>query len=222
MLSIFLIFLGITSCKNEESRENYSARDVAEASAEFNRYLDEEFEKDLHESPMLQTQLGRKTNYGKWDDFSHLKYAKDLQKAKDRLNYLKDNVKIESLDEQTSLSYKLYKLEMENEIEDYEYRFYDYPINQMFGFHDNIPAFLINMHRIDSPADAQAYIERMKGIPKVFDDVIDGMKLREQNGIMPPKFVFDKVIESSRNIIKGRPFSNSTESSALLADFKED
>src|SRR5690606_11098156 len=104
-------------------------------------------------------------------------------------------------------------LELENEIEDYEYRFYDYPINQMFGYHDNIPAFLINMHRIDSLVDAHAYIERMKGIPRAFDEVIDGMKLREQNGIVPPKFVFDKVIESSRNIIKGKPFSNSTESS---------
>ena len=221
LLSTFLIFLVITSCKNERTNDNYSAGDIAEASAEFNSYLDEAFEKDVKESPMMQTQLGRKTNYGKWDDFSHLKYAKDLQKAKDRLKFLKDNVNIESLDEQTRLSYKLYKLELENEIEDYEYRFYDYPINQMFGFHDNLPAFLINMHRIDTPADAQAYIERMKGIPKVFDDVIDGMKIREQNGILPPKFVFDKVIESSRNIIKGKPFSNSTESSALLDDFKK-
>lgn len=119
------------------------------------------------------------------------------------------------------MSYKLYKLELENEIEDYEYRFYDYPINQMFGYHDNIPAFLINMHRIDSLVDAHAYIERMKGIPRAFDEVIDGMKLREQNGIVPPKFVFDKVIESSRNIIKGKPFSNSTESSVLLEDFKQ-
>jgi len=221
LVNIFFIFLGITSCKNDKANERYNEKDITEASAQFNKYLDEEFEKDVLDSPMMQTQLGRKSDYGKWDDFSHLKYAKDLQKAKDRLKHLKSNVKEESLDPQTRLSYKLYKLELENEIEDYEYRFYDYPINQMFGYHDNIPAFLINMHRIDSIADARAYIERMNGIPRAFDDVIDGMKLREQNGILPPKFVFEKVIESSHNIIKGKPFSNSAETSALLEDFKQ-
>ncbi|HSP40879.1 MAG TPA: DUF885 domain-containing protein, partial [Gillisia sp.] len=220
LLAIFFIFLSITSCKKDKNNEPLNDAEIAEASADFNQYLDEEFEKDVEESPMTQTQLGRKTNYGKWDDFSHFRYAKDLQKAKDRLKYLKDNVNEESLDSQTRLSYTLYKLELENEIEDYEYRFYDYPINQMFGYHDNIPAFLINMHRIDSIADARAYIERLKGVPTAFEEVIEGMKLREQNGIVPPKFVFEKVIESSRNIIKGKPFSNSAETSALLQDFK--
>lgn len=221
LVTIFLIFMGFTSCKNDTVKETYSTEEIAESSAAFNRYLDEEFEKDVLESPILQAQLGRKTNYGKWDDFSHLKYAKDLQKAKDRLKYIKDNVNEEALDPQTRLSYKLYKLELENEIEDYEYRFYDYPINQMFGFQDNIPAFLINMHRIDSVADATAYIERLKAVPPAFEDIIEGMKLREQNGILPPKFVFEKVIESSRNVIKGKPFSNSAETSALLGDFKQ-
>lgn len=221
LLIIFSLLIGITSCKNDKSSEDYTKEEISEASAEFNRYLDEEFEKDVMESPMMQTQLGRKTNYGQWDDFSHFKYAKDLQKTKDRLQYINNNVSEEALDAQTRLSYKLYKLELENEIEDYEYRFYDYPINQMFGYHDNLPAFLINMHRIDTPEDARAYIERMKGIPAAFDEVIEGMKLREQNRIMPPKFVFEKVIESSRNIIKGKPFSNSAETSALLQDFKQ-
>lgn len=221
LLTILFVFMSITSCKKDKNNDPVNDAEIAEASAEFNRYLDEEFEKDVEESPMLQTRLGRKTNYGKWDDFSHLRYAKDLQKAKDRLKYLKDNVNEGSLDPQARLSYKLYKQELENEIEDYEYRFYDYPVNQMFGYHDNIPAFLINMHRIDSIEDARAYIERLKGVPTAFEEVIEGMKLREQNGIVPPKFVFEKVIESSRNIIRGKPFSNSADPSALLQDFKQ-
>ncbi len=214
------MFISFTSCKDDKGSENLSQEEIAEASAEFNQYLDEEFEKDVQESPMMQARLGRKTNYGKWDDFSHLKYAEDLQKARERRKYLQ-TVNENTLDSQTRLSYTLYKMELENEIEDYEYRFYDYPINQMFGFHDNLPAFLINMHQIDSEDDARSYIERLKGFPKAFEDVIEGMKLREQNGIVPPKFVFEKVIESSQNIIKGKPFSNSAETSALLNDFKQ-
>lgn len=218
-LTLLIIFLGLVSCQSNKEDRQYTDAEIARESENLNRYLEEEYEKDVEDSPMLQTQLGRKTNYSKWDDFSNLKYARDLDKAKARRRHLRDNVDEIALSEEAKLSYRLYRQEIENEIEDYEYRFYDYPINQMFGYHTGLPAFLINMHRIDSVADARAYIERLKGIPKAFEDIIKGMKIREQNGIIPPKFVFEKVLESSRNVVKGKPFERSIETSALLGDF---
>ena len=207
----------IFSC-NQQS-ESYSEEEIKEHSAELNEYFEEEFQKDVEESPMMQTRLGQKTNYGKWDNFSHLKYAEDRNKAKRRLGDLK-KIDPSSLDEETRLSYDLYLQKQENILEDYDFRFYNYPVNQMFGYHAELPAFLINMHRIDSISDAEAYISRLKGIPKVMEDVIGNLKIREQNGIMPPIFVFDRVLESSRNVIKGKPFGKSVENSALLEDFK--
>lgn len=207
----------IFSC-NQQS-ESYSEEEIKEHSAELNEYFEEEFQKDVEESPMMQTRLGQKTNFGKWDNFSHLKYAEDRNKAKRRLGDLK-KIDPSSLDEDTRLSYDLYLQKQENILEDYDFRFYNYPVNQMFGYHAELPAFLINMHRIDSISDAEAYISRLKGIPKVMEDVIGNLKIREQNGIMPPIFVFDRVLESSRNVIKGKPFGKSVENSALLEDFK--
>jgi len=212
-----VLFVLVISCNDKNG--DYSAEEIAEHSEKLNEYFEEEFQKDLSESPMMQTQLGQKTNYGKWDDFSHLKYAEDRKKAKRRQEYLK-KVDVEALDEQTHLSYELYRQKIENEIEDYDYRFYDYPVNQMFGYHTELPAFLINMHRIDSIGDAKAYISRLEGIPKVMEDVIGNLKIREQNGIVPPVFVFDKVLDASRNVIKGKPFGKSSDESALLKDFK--
>ncbi|WBL21300.1 DUF885 domain-containing protein [Zunongwangia sp. HRR-M8] len=214
-----LFILAITSCNNEKQGD-YSEKEIAEASSKLNRYFEDQFEIEVQESPMMQTQLGRKTNYGKWDDFSHLRYADELKQARERKNYI-DNIDPNSLNPETNLSYKLYKQNVENEIEDYEFRFYNYPVNQMFGYHADLPAFLINNHRIDSIADAQAYISRLKGFTKAFDEVIGGIKIREQNGIVPPKFVFEKVIDDSRNIIKGKPFEKSENASTLLADFKK-
>ncbi|WP_282018419.1 DUF885 domain-containing protein [Salegentibacter mishustinae] len=216
-----ILYLGllifIISC-NQQS-ESYSEEEIKEHSAKVNEYFEEEFQKDVEESPMMQTRLGQKTNYGKWDNFSHLKYAEDRNKAKRRLGDLK-KIDPSSLDEETRLSYDLYLQKQENILEDYDFRFYNYPVNQMFGYHAELPAFLINMHRIDSISDAEAYISRLKGIPKVMEDVIGNLKIREQNGIMPPIFVFDRVLESSRNVIKGKPFGKSVENSALLEDFK--
>jgi len=215
-----LAIAGMVSCQDEKTGKDYSGIEIEEASGELNKYFDAEFEKDVAESPMMQTQLGRKTDYGKWDDFSTLKYTKDLEKAKERLQYLQENVEEEILDESTRLSYRLFKQEQKNEIADYDFRFYSYPINQMHGYHAELPAFLINMHRIDSVSDAEAYISRLNGLPKVFEDIVEGLKIREQNGVIPPKFVFEKVLEDSRNVIKGKPFASSKETSTLLNDFK--
>jgi uncharacterized protein (DUF885 family) len=217
---ILLAIIGMVSCQDEKTGKDYSETEIQEASAELNAYFDAEFEKDLADSPMMQTQLGRKTDYGKWDDFSTLKYTRDLEKANERLMYLKENVEEEILNESTRLSYRLYKQQQENEIADFEFRFYNYPINQMHGYQSGIPAFLINMHRIDSVPDAKAYISRLNGLPKVFDEIVEGLKIREQNGIMPPKFVFERALEDSRNVIRGKPFTSSKENSALLKDFK--
>jgi uncharacterized protein (DUF885 family) len=215
-----LAIVGMFSCEDEKKGTDYSQMEIEEASGELNKYFDAEFEKDLVESPMMQTRLGRKTDYGKWDDFSTLKYTKDLEKAKVRLQYLEENVEEAILDESTRLSYRLFKQEQKNEIADYDFRFYSYPINQMHGYHAELPAFLINMHRIDSVSDAEAYISRLNRLPKVFDDIVEGLKIREQNGVLLPKFVFEKVLEDSRNVIKGKPFASSKETSTLLNDFK--
>ncbi len=216
---VIITLLATFSCaENKESKE-YTEEEKREASAELNEYFDAEFQKEVEESPMMQTRMGMKTDYGKWDDFSNLKYAEDLEQAKQRLDYLK-KVDTAALDETTSTSYKIYRMQVENEIDDYDYRFYNYPINQMHGYHAELPAFLINMHRIDSVPDAKAYISRLTGLEKVMDDIIENLKLREQNGIIPPKFVFDRTLDASRNLIKGKPFSKSNEASALLEDFK--
>ncbi|SOC80436.1 Uncharacterized conserved protein, DUF885 familyt [Salinimicrobium sediminis] len=220
---ILFVFLSLSlgSCRNSSEEKEYTSEEIAEETAQLNSFFEEEFQVDLQDSPMLQTRLGIKKNYDSWDDFSHLRYAEDLKKAKRRLEFLNKSINADALEEQAALSYQLYKQRLEEEIEDYDYRFYNYPVNQMFGVHANLPAFLINMHKIDSVSDAKAYIARLNKMPKVMEDVIAGLELREMNQIMPPKFVFDHTIEASRNLLTGKPFEKSAEASTLLEDFQK-
>ena len=218
-----IVFLGIVlfynSCKNQEEAQ-YTQAEITEASASLNSWFDTKFDEDVAESPQWQTSLGLKTNYGKWDDISSDQMAEDLKQAKARLDYLESEVDLAALDSVTQVSYKLYKLNLENEIEDYEYRFYNYPVNQMFGLHASVPAFLINKHRIDSVADAKAYISRIKGVKPLFTELRNQLSIRESNQIVPPKFVLDRVLEDSQNILKGQPFEESSTQMPILADFQ--
>jgi uncharacterized protein (DUF885 family) len=215
------LIVSLVGCRESSEERSYTSEEIEQETEKLNTFFEEEFQKDLEDSPMQQTRLGIKDDYGKWDDYSHLRYAEDLEKAKRRLNYLETSIDPAALRGQEALSYKLYKQNLEEEIEDYDFRFYNYPVNQMFGVHAELPAFLINMHKIDSVSDARAYLQRLYGIPKVVDEVIKGMELREMNHIIPPQFVFVHTIESSENLLRGRPFEKSAEASTLFQDFRE-
>ena len=217
-----VVFLGLlVSCKEKTKKSEMDVSEIEHESKQLQAFFDKTYQEDLSNSPMMQTQIGLKTDYGKWDDFSHTKYPKDLERSKARLAYLKDSINVNALSKSDRLSYRLMRKKLENEVEDYKFRFYNYPINQMSGIHTSIPAFLINQHRIDSVADAEAYVKRLQGIQKVFEDVIKTMQIREKNGILPPKFVFAKTIEDSKNVLTGKPFSDSKENSVLLQDFSD-
>ncbi len=215
---IVLVALSILSCKNEQ-KDAYSSQELSKNSRELNLWFDKQFDEDVAQSPQRQTNLGLKSNYGDWDDISSQQTSEELERAKERLDYL-ETLNPAALDSVTRLSYMLYKQDMENIIEDYEYRFYNYPLNQMFGLHAEVPAFLINKHRIDSISDAEAYISRIRKVKPLFTELRNQLGIRESNQIVAPRFVLDHVIESSKNILKGKPFEKSSEQMPLLADFE--
>ncbi len=214
--TVFLVF----ACKNDSKETKiYTPEEVASASKNLNDWFQDQWDAEIALSPMFQTYLGDKTDYDKWDDMSNEAEVKELERTKMRLAFLKDSVNLSALNEATKLSYKLALQQQENGISDYKYRLYNYPVNQMFGIHSEVPSFLINMHQITNKSDAEAYVSRLNGVTKIFDQVIDGLKEREAAGIMPPKFVFPRAIESSKNILAGQPFDNSAKKSTLLTDF---
>ena len=215
VLCSVIIFI---SCK-EEQKNTFTNDEIETESKKVNDFFQNSFDDRVDMSPEFQTRLGIKKDYGKLDDNSPEFTEKRLEIKKSELVWLKDSVKVEALSKDALLSYKLFKQEIENYIDDYKYRLHNYPVNQMFGAQSRKPAFLINMHRIDSISDAEAYISRLYGFKKFFSQLVENLKTRENIGVIPPKFVYDKVIQDSQNILVGQPFDSSNNKSALLDDF---
>jgi uncharacterized protein (DUF885 family) len=215
---VFIAFTALISCKNESVKVYTDAEIIAE-SKKVNDFFQKSFDDGVNNYPEFQTRLGIKKNYGELNDNSPEASERDLKINKEELVWLTDSVNIDALSKEALLSYKLFKQGVENNMEDYQYRLHNYPVNQMFGAQSGKPAFLINMHRIDSIPDAEAYISRLNGFNKYFVQLVENLKAREAIGVVPPKFVFDKVIQDSENILVGQPFDKSTMQSALLEDF---
>jgi uncharacterized protein (DUF885 family) len=218
LLPVVCAITVLISCKTK-SVKVYTAAEITAESAKVKDFFQKSFDNGVDAYPEFQTRLGIKKDYGKLNDNSPAAEERDLKIHKEELVWLTDSVNVDALSKDVLLSYKLFKEGVENDIDDYKYRLHNYPVNQMFGAQSGKPAFLINMHRIDDISDAEAYISRLNGFNVYFNQLIENLKLRESIGITPPKFVYDKVVQDSENILVGSPFDETSKQSTLLLDF---
>lgn len=187
-------------------------------SEQANATFDALFDESLKTSPEFMTYLGMRERYDEWDDNSEQAYQDSVALTQKHLETLKA-IDASALDKVSALSLKLYKQRLENGLEDTQWRYHGYPVNQMFGTHSSIPSFLINQHLIANPDEAKAYVARVKAVPLVLDELISDLSIRADKGIIAPKFVFAHSIRDSQNIIAGIG-EESEEENPLVADFK--
>ena len=212
LLPVLVIMLLVSSCGEtiEPSPE----------SDKLNAYLDKKFDEYVDRHPEYQTYLGIKKNYDRWDDISPRVQEAELKVSRRSLQWLLDSINTDLLNEQALLSYTLYKQKLEQQIADHRYRLYNYPLNQMSGKQSGVPAFLINMHKITKKKDAKDYIKRLIAIRPLFDQLIENLREREKAGVIAPNYVFDHVLNDSKNVISGFPFAGE-DSCALFKDFHD-
>jgi uncharacterized protein (DUF885 family) len=215
--ALLLIF----ACTDEVKRV-YSDEEIAVETERFNTALDSIFDYEVSLSPVRQSYLGIKDRNNEWDvsnDSVSLFYH-ELNKA--QLEFVKNNFNTDALDHQGKLTYRLYVNNTEESIKNFEWRFHNYPVNQMFGTHTWIPNFLMTIHNISDKRDADAWLERLSKVDVKIDEVIESLEIRKEKGIVAPKFVYPYVISDCENLLKGHPFENTEVNNPLLEDFLKD
>ncbi len=75
------------------------------------------------------------------------------------------------------------------------WRHHDYPLNQMFGIQSELPNFMMTMHPVVSKLEARNYVKRLRRFGVKFDQVMEGLVIREQKGVLPPRFVIRRVLD---------------------------
>lgn len=216
---ISLLIFSLTSC-SLFTKKDYSLKEKEAHTEELNAFFKEAYEENLALSPEGQTYRGLKTNYDQLNDISDEMSQKKHQLDIEHLEKLKEFNKY-ALTPQGKLSYKLFKQDLKQDIKSFKFRFHYYPVNQMFGRHSDLPAFMINMHRIESIQDADDYIARLNQFEEQFEELIKQLEMRKERGIMAPKFVYPKAISDAQNIVSGAPFDKSNRESPLFKDFRE-
>jgi len=106
---------------------------------------------------------------------------------------------------QELLSYDIWDYFFTAQLEGDKWRHHNYPVNQLFGVQSMLPNFMADQHLVEKERDARNYIARLTKFPVKFSQVLEGLRLREEKGILPPKFMVEKVLTQMRGFIEPKP-----------------
>ncbi|MCH8490041.1 MAG: DUF885 domain-containing protein [Oceanicaulis sp.] len=174
---------------------------------------------DLDRSPMAKAYRGIiDADYGRWGDPSDAFEVETFELGEARLAYMRENFDYEALEPSAQLSWQLFEYGQENARRNFPFRRHNYIFNQMRGPHSSVPVFLTTIHRINNLETAEAWISRAAGASDYLGAFIDEAEARFEDGVQPPVWVYNHVIETSRNIISGAPFDEG-ETNVVLEGF---
>lgn len=102
--------------------------------------------------------------------------------------------------QKTSKEIAMYLLDFVNEAK--QFRYYNYPVNQLFGVQNGYPSFMEAQHQVNALEDAENYLSRLEKVKVKFEQNLSGLKIREEQGIIPPRFVIERVLTEMKGFVE--------------------
>lgn len=172
----------------------------------FRVFLDRTLVKMAFDSPETLTSLGFLEGIGIKGHNAELNDARPEKGDEmfDKVLEIRETLltyKDEDLDEgqRTSKEIAMYLLDFAADSK--EFRYYNYPVNQLFGVQNGYPSFMEAQHQVNDAEDAKNYLSRLEKVKVKFEQNLAGLKLREEQGIIPPRFVIDRVLTEMNDFV---------------------
>jgi uncharacterized protein (DUF885 family) len=179
------------------------------------------FVKFMLDNPELLTRLrifenvGIRSHNGKLSDSSPADTERTMAMMRENLDTLR-RYDINSYQGQEKLSYRIMEHFLDTLVRGEPWRYHNFPVNQLFGVQSELPNMMTQAQQVNDATDAGHYIERLQAYPQKMEGVIASMKIREEKGVVPPKFVVEKVGTQLKDFLAASPKDN-----ALAVSFRE-
>ena len=172
--------------------------------ASLNAFYARVFLKVAFDDPELLTDLGLVEQFGirghqsKLTDISDAHQTENFARLRAELTTL-HRYDPSMLTDAEKLSYDTLDNYMRMQAEGERWRYYDYPVNQMSGVQSELPSFMLAQHPVSDERDARDYVKRLNAFPIKFAQLLEGLKIREARGIIPPQFLVTKVLSEMQS-----------------------
>ncbi|KRW42369.1 DUF885 domain-containing protein [Acinetobacter baumannii] len=181
-----------------EKSQSKQKSDISVRVKALNQLLQEQWEYTLKNNPEIATTLGDLRYNNRWTEFSKNQIEKDKKTTQ---NFLKRFEAIDStgFSATDQLNKDLMIYQLKESLKYYDLKLYEMPFNQMWGLHLQFPGFISSIP-FDNAKQYQDYISRLKQIPLILEQGIQLAKQGQKDGLMPPKYLIEKVAKQITSI----------------------
>jgi uncharacterized protein (DUF885 family) len=168
--------------------------------------IDQEWQYRLQNSPEFATAVGDNRYNNRLSDYSAAAIAE--REAHDQAALTAcEAIDAGKLDKDDALNLMLIKRRLSTSIEGARFKEWEMPVNQMNGPHLQYAALSKNMPFRDAH-DYENYLARLHALPKALGQITGNMRLGMRDGLMPPKYLLEKVAVEAHDIAT-RPLDQS-------------
>ncbi|MGI4831517.1 MAG: DUF885 domain-containing protein [Janthinobacterium lividum] len=178
--------------------------DAAGRVAQQNQLFEDYFQNELKNNPELATYVGDYRYNDRLGDPSLAATAREHAENDMFLAKLKA-ISAEGMGDSDRLSHDLLIRTLTQGDKAYALKMYEMPINQQNGIHTELADLPLSMP-FDSVKHYEDYIARLHGIPRVLNQTTDVLRAGEHDGLMPVKFLMEKIPGQCDGIIAADPF----------------
>src|SRR5882762_1681519 len=169
-----------------------------------NSLFEEYYQSELKAHPERATAFGDYRYNDRLDEYSLA--AIKGQHASDQ-GFLKrlESIPTDGLPEQDTLSHEVLRSTLRQRIENYGFKEYEMPVNQMEGPHLRLADLPLAVP-FDSVKRYEDYIARLHQIPRVFSQTEEVLRAGLKDKLMPARFLIEKVPAQCEGVIAADPF----------------
>lgn len=165
-----------------------------------NDLLAEQWQYTLKTSPEFATILGDLRYNNQWRDMSLAQVDRDRLTTEGFLKRF-EAIDTTGFSEEDTLNKTLMVLQLKDNLKFIQLKLYEMPLNQMWGTHLQLPGFISSIP-FNTVKDYDDYLARLKAVPKVLEQVVELSKQGIKDGMMPPKYLLEKVAKQIDTIAK--------------------
>ena len=207
------LFLSLTLLLIGDLTHAYGAGDIAQRTEKLNALIAEQWQYTMEQSPEFATAVGDYRYNNRWSDMS-LAHVRADRRATERFLHRFMEVSTDGLAEQDRLNHELMVQQLRESIESTDLKLYEMPVDQFSGIQIGLPGTVPTIP-FDTVRQYEDYIARLNGIPRLLLDVTEVLKQGRKDGMMPPRFLLEKVVDQTKAIGAPAGLSNAFGQPAL-------
>lgn len=106
-----------------------------------------------------------------------------------------------TLTPEQQLSYDVYEYFLEDRVRSHQFMYHNYPVTFFItSVQFQTQFFFTDLQPLTSKKEAEDYVARLTQVDTKFDQLIEGLDIRREMEIIPPKFVFQWTLPAIRQI----------------------